>query len=493
MRKTSSQVARNQLFSFPFLKNEPVCGLIDNRKVKSKKTIPIISPATLKPNGELAAMDAATVTKAFASAANAQKQWALTPWSKRKQILTAFARLLMKNRFELAKLMANHIAKSVKDGVSEVVRSADYIKDTIKIYEQVAIKPLEIGPKKNGVSGKTGYYWREPVGVVLAITPFNYPINTPVSKIAPALLAGNAVVFKPATQGGAIGVKMTELLIEAGIPRGVFQCIIGLGRDIGSVLTSDPHINAISFTGGTKIGLRMLKESAVGNIVLELGGKDAAIVLRDADVELAAKEIIKGAFSYSGQRCTAIKRVLVHKSIATKIITALKARIEEMTVGHPAANPDIVPVIDLPTAEFVQGLIDDAVKRGAQIAAGGRREQNLIWPTLLTDVTEKMRIAWEEPFGPVLPVLTFTNLEDAIRIHNASEYGLQASVFSADQKAAERLVPSLEVGTVNWNRATSRGPDVFPFLGVKHSGCGVQGIKEAIWSCTKYKGFVVNE
>ncbi len=286
---------------------------------------------------------------------------------------------------------------------------------------------------------------------------------------------------------------MTELLIQAGIPKGVFHCIVGFGRDIGDALITDPRIAMISFTGGTQVGKEILAKSKVGNVSLELGGKDPAIVLADADLNAAASEIVKGAFNYSGQRCTAIKRVLVVKPVAEKLIKLLKGLIEELVMGNPIQSPDIGPLIDLASAEYVESLINDAKKQKAVIVTGGRRERNYVQPTLIAKVTEKMRIAWEEPFGPVLPVIEVKDAKEAIRIANASEYGLQASVFTKKENVAREIADQLDVGTVNWNKASARGPDIFPFLGIKSSGVGAQGIEDAIVSMTRYKGFVANK
>lgn len=468
-------------------------GLINNEPVKTKAIISIKSPIDLKETWSFCGMNEDDVNKAYQSAASAFKTWSKTPFEKRKKILLNFADLLEKHKDFLAKLMVNQIAKSYKDSLAEVTRTVIYIKDTIKVFEEQFIKPKIIGEKINAVKGKTGYFYREALGVVLAISPFNYPINTPINKIAPALISGNTVIFKPATQGSIIGIEISELLIKAGIPKGVFHCIVGRGRDIGSSLYRNKNLSMISFTGGTDVGLEMLQNSKVGNISLELGGKDAAIVLSDADLNLTVKEIVKGAFNYSGQRCTAIKRVLVVKPVANKLISLLKEAVEKLTIDNPKNNPDIVPVVDESSTKYIMSLVDDAKKKGAKIICGGTNENNWIKPTLISKVTDKMKIAWEEPFGPVLPIIEVKDVKEAIELNNASQYGLQASIFTKNEAKGLEISKQLEVGTVNLNRSSSRGPDVFPFLGVKDSGVGVQGVTDAIISMTKYKGFIVNK
>ena len=471
---------------------EKMSGLINNKQVTSKELITINSPIDLKPCGSFYGMSLDDVNHAYESAAASFHKWSTCSVDERSKFLLKFADLLDKNKEEMTRLMVDQIAKSYKDASAEVVRTVEYIRDTIKVYKKLIEKPEVIGEKINGVKGKTGYFYREPLGVVLCIAPFNYPVNTAISKIVPALMAGNTVVFKPSTQGSIIGIKFSELLVKTGIPSGVYQCVVGKGSKIGDALNTNEHLSAISFTGSTAIGLELLAMAKTGNVFLELGGKDAAIVLDDADLESTAKEIVKGAFSYSGQRCTAIKRVLAVKPIVKKLTQLLIKEVNNLHLGNPQDNPSVVPVVDLKSANYIMELVNDAKNQKAKVLVGGTAENNWIQPTLIGNVTEKMRIAWEEPFGPVLPIIEVKDVNDAIRVHNQSEYGLQSSIFTKNETQAAKMVPLLQVGTVNLNRSSSRGPDIFPFLGVKHSGVGVQGIKDALLSLTRYKGFIVN-
>jgi glyceraldehyde-3-phosphate dehydrogenase (NADP+) len=215
-------------------------------------------------------------------------------------------------------------------------------------------------------------------------------------------------------------------------------------------------------------------------------------VREDADLKEAEKHIISGAFSYSGQRCTAIKRVLVHNNVADELVTFLKEEIEKLAVGSPEEGSTVVPLIDEQSADFVQGLIEDAIEKGATVLAGNKRERNLIYPTLLDHVTEDMAVAWEEPFGPVLPIIRVSSDEEAIAMANKSEFGLQASVFTKDINKAFAIANKMETGSVQINGRTERGPDHFPFIGVKGSGMGAQGIRKSIESMTREKVTVLN-
>jgi glyceraldehyde-3-phosphate dehydrogenase (NADP+) len=333
---------------------------------------------------------------------------------------------------------------------------------------------------------------RVPLGVVLAIPPFNYPVNLAAAKLAPALITGNAVIFKPATQGAISGIKMIEALHKIGLPKGLVNIVTGRGSEIGDYLVEHEGINMISFTGGSSTGNRLAKKAGMIPLVLELGGKDPGIVCEDGNLNLAAKQIISGAFSYSGQRCTAIKRVLVHESAADELVYLLKREIETLSVGSPEDGCTVVPLIDQNSADFVQGLIDDALAKGAAPITGNKREQNLIYPTLLDHVTNDMRVAWEEPFGPVLPIIRVSSDEEAIKLANESEFGLQASIFTRDINKAFSIANKLETGSVQINGRTERGPDHFPFIGVKKSGMGAQGIRKSLESMTREKVTVLN-
>jgi glyceraldehyde-3-phosphate dehydrogenase (NADP+) len=248
----------------------------------------------------------------------------------------------------------------------------------------------------------------------------------------------------------------------------------------------------ISFTGGTNTGLRIASMVKMIPLVMELGGKDPAIVRDDADLPFTAKQIVTGAFSYSAQRCTAVKRVIVHASVADQLVALLKPEIEQLTVGSPVDNCTVVPLIDEGSANYVQELIDDAIEKGATLVTGNKREFNLIHPTLLDNVTENMRICWEEPFGPVLPIIRVKCDEEAIDMANRSEFGLQSAVFTKNIDRAFSIANRLESGSVQINSKTERGPDHFPFIGIKSSGMGVQGVRKSLESMTRDRVIILN-
>lgn len=465
-------------------------ALINGQKITTTKVVEILNPEGFSIVGTVPALSAIQINEAYTAARQAQVSWAALPLLKRINHLKKWRDLIASHEEELATIMMDEIAKGYKEALSEVRRTLEYIDYTFE--ESKRIQPSAFNGEEFGATNKIGIFERIAKGVGLAISPFNYPLNLAMSKIMPALVMGNTLVFKPATAGSLVGTKIGELALEAKLPQGIFNVVTGRGRDIGDVLAKNPEINFISFTGSVDVGMNLLENAISKDVVLELGGKDPAIVLDDAHLEKYAKEIVAGAYGYSGQRCTAIKRVLTTNTIADRLIPHLIKEIEKLSVGSPKENANITPVIDQKSADFVLKLMNDAVKDGAKILIGGKHQANLIWPTLIDHVTPKMDLAWEEPFGPVLPIIRLKDESEMIKVANASKFGLQASIFSQEITKALPIAKQLEVGTVNINGKSQRGPDSFPFLGIKNSGFGVQGIRETLLSVTRVKGIVIN-
>jgi len=465
-------------------------NLVNGEWKSSEKEITIYSPINQEELGTVPAMSQAEVDEAMQAARAALPAWRALSAVERASYLHKTAAILERDKEEIGTILAKEVAKGIKAAIGEVVRTADLIRYAAEEGLRITGQAMEGGGFEAASKNKLAVVRREPVGVVLAIAPFNYPVNLSGSKIAPALIAGNVVMFKPPTQGSISGLLLAKAFEEAGIPAGVFNTITGRGSEIGDYIIEHKEVNFINFTGSTPIGERIGRLAGMRPIMLELGGKDAALILEDADLEHAAKQIVAGAFSYSGQRCTAIKRVIVLESVADKLVTLLQAEVAKLTVGDPFDNADITPVIDNASADFIWGLIEDAQEKGAQALTPIKREGNLLWPVLFDQVTKDMKVAWEEPFGPVLPIIRVASVEEAIAFANESEFGLQSSVFTNDFKKAFEIAEKLEVGTVHINNKTQRGPDNFPFLGVKGSGAGVQGIKYSIEAMTNVKSIV---
>ncbi|WP_156285800.1 aldehyde dehydrogenase family protein [Oceanivirga salmonicida] len=451
--------------------------------------IEIFSPVNKESLGYVEAMNTQKIDSIIMDLEKSFEDFKNIEIIKRATMLKECAVLLENDKERLAKIMAMEISKPYKDALSEIDRSIEMIYYTIE--EALRISDEIYDGRGLGVN-KRALVHREPLGVVLCIAPFNYPINLSISKIIPALIMGNVVLFKPPTQGSIVCNEMVKILNKA-LPKNVLEIVTGYGRVIGDHIITHKSIKFINFTGSTNVGKGISNKSEMKGLMLELGGKDAAIVLEDADLEKASSEIVKGAYSYSGQRCTAIKRVLVIDKIADRLVEKIKEKVTKLKVGNPMEEGVyITPLIDSKSADFVENLIKDAIDKGAKLVLSNKREGNIIYPTLLDNVSLDMEVAFEEPFGPVLPIIRVSSVEEAIKIANMSNYGLQSSVFTQNIKMAFDIARKLEVGTVHINNKTQRGPDNFPFFGIKDSGMGVQGIKHSILSMTKLKSIVVD-
>ncbi|WP_339030369.1 NADP-dependent glyceraldehyde-3-phosphate dehydrogenase [Spiroplasma endosymbiont of Cantharis nigra] len=465
-------------------------ALINNKLIDNGQWLEVMNPATLKVAGKVSALNAEDINEAFSAARKSQKNWEETKLLERISVLKKFRDLIDQNKQEISKIISEEIAKNLKESLAEVVRTIEIIDYTFE--EAKRIEPSAFTGEGMGAQNKLGIFSRVAKGVVLAISPFNYPFNLALAKIIPALVMGNTVVFKPATAGSLVGTFLSKLVIEANLPKGIFNIVTGRGREIGDIITSNPEIDMISFTGSVGVGNQIRKNGSTTDLVLELGGKDPALVLDDLQLDKYCEEIINGAFGYSGQRCTAVKRVLVSNKIADKLVPLLKTKLESLSVGMPKDNAFITPVIDEKSADFIQTLIDDAKQKGAKIITGDKRNKNLMWPTLIDKVSLDMKVAWEEPFGPILPIIRIDSIEEMIEVSNNSQFGLQASIFCQDISKAISTAKKIKTGTVNINSRPQRGPDSFPFLGIKDSGEGVQGIRESLLSMTRYMGLVIN-
>lgn len=462
------------------------------QKSTSEKLIPVYNPYNNELIGNIQACTKKEVDELLKIAHDNINCWEDIPLNKRADILNKAADFMLKWSKSLGFLLMKEIGKPINSAISEITRTAEIFKATADSSLQVSGETILGDAFEGYTKEKVSMTYRVPLGVVLCIGPFNYPFNLTGSKIAPALMAGNTVVMKPPTQGPLTALHFGIILEKAGVPPGAFHIVTGRGSEIGDYLVSHPLIDMINFTGSSETGKNLAKVAGMKPLLLELGGKDAAIVLDDADLEITVNAIVSGAFSYSGQRCTAVKRVLPMPDIADELIKKVTEETLKLTIGDPAENNTIGPLISSEQCEYVQGLIIDALDKGAKLMCGNKREGNIIWPTILDNVNTNMRIAWEEPFGPVLPFIRINSAEQAIKISNRSEYGLQGMIFTNDIDLAFNIAQELEVGTVQINGKSARGPDHFPFLGTKSSGLGTQGIKYSIEAMSRPKVVVIN-
>lgn len=479
---------------------------------RNRKLIDIFSPIDGSLLGRIQSVLPAEADIAITEASMDQPSWAETPATKRILILKNAANLVAKNKDTFINFLIRELGKTKENAEHEVNHTILFIKETIREFSN---KESKITDKNQNC-----IIYKVPVGVVLCITPFNFPIYTAATKIIPALISGNSVILKPSVFGAISALHFAQIFKKAGIPDGVLNVITGKGPGVGRYLAHHDLINMISFTGSNNVGKEIAGKANIVHLVFELGGKDPAIVLSDADLDKAAFEIAKGAFTFAGQRCVAIKRVLVEKKVKDKFIEKLKQATQKefSMVGDPRdSKTQMGPVISDRQADYLATLLNDALKKGAKIALGGKRfsvtsqkpklkrrilelsrrliklrkGQGRYWQaTILDDVKPNMKIAWVEQFGPILPILTVKNEKEAINLANASEYGLDAAIFTKDVKKAEKLARKLQVGQVFINVRPNRSSDNFPFTGCKNSGLGTQGIKYYIESTEKIKSII---
>jgi alpha-ketoglutaric semialdehyde dehydrogenase len=424
---------------------------------------------------QVAALDSDTVTTGFAAAREGARIWGRTNALERAAVLFSVAQILRSRTDSLATLLSRENGKTLGEARGEVGKSAEFF----EFYAGLARIPYgEL--LHDARPGTITSVRREPLGVVLAITPWNDPLLTPSRKIAPALAAGNAVVLKPASDTPLIALELTRVLLEAGLPPQVITTVTGRAAEIGDAILASPEIDAVTFTGSTEVGLDLQRRLAGRNLRIqtEMGGKNAAIVLADADLDLAADSITSAAFAQAGQRCTSTSRVLVALEVKDQLLAKLGERATSLRLGRGTAEGTTVgPLVSQSHRSGVLEHISTAVGQGARIFAGGRQPEDpglvngcFVEPTILDEVTPQMRIWHEEVFGPVVAVHRIADLDMAIKVANASEYGLSASLFTRGLTSAEQFLRDIEAGQAAVNLPTSGWDVHHPFGGFKLSG-----------------------
>ena len=404
----------------------------------------------------------------------AYKTWRKTPLTERQQYVAEFLRLLKESREELARIVTLENGKTIKESRAEV--DSALVEGTYHLNQASAFYG-HTGP--DSFRDISMYVRYQPLGVVGVISPWNFPMNVMSRKTLPALLTGNTVVFKPATFTPWSGVFMTQLFEHAGLPKGVFNCVTGLGSSIGNAIVDDPRVRAITFTGSTEVGKKIQVRGSANltRMQLELGGKNAIIVMDDADIHEAVTATLTAGFSNGGQWCTSTSRVLLHKNITKQFLDALTARCEEMVVGDGMSeNVDMGPVAGPQQFEDISKAIKLAQSEGARMIAGsapGDPKGYFIRPTVFTDVMTGMAVFREEIFGPVLAVCEFGSLDEGLELANNSIYGLSSAIFTKNLGNAKKYVENIEAGLAHVNVHTGYKEPSMPFGGVKQSGAGL--------------------
>lgn len=447
----------------------------------SGKTVDNINPA--RPSEVLGRVRLSTRDEARAAIEAAQAAfpaWSELPAPKRGDYLFAVQRILERRKPELAEMLTREEGKILRESLGEVQKA-------INVVEFIAGEGRRLGgiTRPSELANTFCYTVRVPLGVVSLVTPWNFPVAIPLWKIAPAILAGNTCVFKPATITPGTAVMLMEILEEAKLPAGVVNLVLGSGAEVGDELVRNPHIKAVSFTGSNEVGCKLYADAAARHIKVqcEMGGKNPIVVLDDADVPLAVESTAQGAFGSTGQRCTATSRVIIDEAVADDFVAQLKARAEAVKVGD-GLDPAISmgPSVDQGQMEKVLEYIDiGKTHDNAVLVTGGKRaagEGYFIEPTIFDHVNRQMRIAREEIFGPVVSVIRVRGIEAAIEAANDVDYGLSSSVYTNDVGRIFRFIDKIETGITHVNSPTMGGEAQLPFGGMKATGVGSREMNE---------------
>lgn len=460
---------------------------VAGKPVKGKGKLEVRSPYDAHLVGTVALADAEDAKQAITIAIN--NKVSLSKYD-RYAILDKARALLIQRREEFAYTISYEAGLAFHEAMYETGRAHDVLffaameclKDDGQIFS------CDISPQ--GKARKI-FTHREPLNLAVCITPFNHPLNQVLHKIAPAIAAGTPVILKPSEKTPLTAIKIVEVLYEAGLPVSMLSVLLGPTSEIAEPLIKDDRVDIVSFTGSVAVGKKIAATAGYKKVILELGGNDPIIIMEDADLDLAAHLAAEGSFRNSGQRCTAVKRILVHEKVKDKFLEKFLEKAKNYTSGDPLA-PDtkVGTVIDEASAIYLEKVVNKAVKQGAKVLLGGNRKGALLEPTVIDDVPRNADMVVHESFGPLAPILTFKDIDDAIALSNSTAYGLSSGVVTNNMQYIMHFVKELKVGTVNVNEVPGYRIESSPFGGIKDSGLGIkEGVIEAIKCFTFVKTF----
>ncbi len=424
------------------------------------------------------------VDAAIAAACPAAATMRDMPAHRRGEILGRAAAMLRERREEFAQAIVGEAGKALKYARLEVDRGAQTFHIAAEEAKRIHGETIPLDAVPAG-EGYFGFFLRRPVGVVAAISPFNFPLNLVAHKVAPALAAGNAVVLKPASTTPMTAMKLAEVLASAGLPAGALGLVVGPGRTVGEWLAADPRVGLVTFTGSAVVGRRITAIAGIKKVTLELGNTSPVVIAADADLDFAAKRCAVGAYYNAGQVCLSVQRIYCQRQVFAAFRDRFVAACNAMVVGDPRdERVDVGPMIDVSEAIRIEAWVNEARAKGAHVLAGGRREGAVYWPTVLAEVDEAMRIVAEEAFAPVAAIVGCDDFETALARADATPYGLQASVFTRDIDRVLRAIRRLDFGGIVVNDAPIFRADHMPYGGNRQSGIGREGVRHAIEEMT---------
>ncbi len=414
------------------------------------------------------------------------------PAFERYELLHRAADLMTERLDDLGRTITLEEGKILAEGLGEAARAQETITLSAEEAKRLTGETLDLSGASNG-AGKFGFTLRVPCGVVAAITPFNFPLNLVCHKVGPALAAGNAVLLKPASDTPLSGIKLVEIMLDAGFPPEAVSVVTGSGATIGDAIASDERVRKISFTGSRDVGEHICRTAGLKRVTMELGSNSPVVVMDDADLDKVAEGVASSGFANAGQVCISAQRILVEGPVYGDFIDALTPKVEGLTTGNPLQEETRMgPMIRESDAERVQSWIADAVSDGARLVTGGGREGTLLEPTVLADVSPQMRVSCDEIFGPAVGVTRVDDIDEAIALANDTNYGLSASIFTQDIDRALKYAQQVESGNIHINWGTQWRADLMPYGGLKDSGMGKEGPKYTLHEMTETKMVVIH-
>ncbi|MFC0562290.1 aldehyde dehydrogenase family protein [Halalkalibacter alkalisediminis] len=465
---------------------------INGEWIEAKKTTALLAPYSGEEMAQVASADENEVELALEAADRAKLSMAKMPSHKRATILEKVARLLEERSGEAARIIATESAKPITIAMGEVERTIQTYKFAAEEAKRIhgETLPLDAAP---GGEGRVAYMVHEPIGVIGAITPFNFPMNLVAHKVGPALAAGNTVVLKPAEQTPLSALFIAELFQEAGLPAGALNVVTGKGSLIGEKIVADERVSKISFTGSPAVGIGIRSKAGLKRVTLELGSNAAVIIDNDVKLDHIIDRCVVGAFSNQGQVCISLQRVYVLEELYDEFASKFTKATSQLTVGDPLdPKTDISALISAKDVERALTWIREAEQQGAQVAIGGRADGSVLLPTVLLDVDPSQKVSCQEVFAPIVVINKVKTVEEAIEMVNESKYGLQAGIYTDNIHTALDAVEHLHVGGVLINDIPTFRVDHMPYGGVKESGIGREGVKYAIEEMTEKKLVVFN-
>jgi acyl-CoA reductase-like NAD-dependent aldehyde dehydrogenase len=460
--------------------------------IGKSQTIPVINPYDNSVVDTVPRADADDVERALATAVRgAQAMRRLTGYQ-RALILRKAADLVTQRAEDLARTITLEEGKIIAESRIEVARGAEILALSAEEAKRLSgeVVPLDGAP---GVTKQFGFTIRVPCGVVIAISPFNFPLHLVAHKVGPALAAGNSVIVKPATDTPLSALKLVEVLLEAGIPPEGIQCLTGSGGEVGEKLVADPRVRKITFTGSRDVGERICKVAGLKKVTMELGSNSPVIIMPDADMEKVATAVAATGYANAGQVCISAQRVIPLRPIYTEFLQVLKSKVAAITTGNPLhEGVKMGPMVRESDAKRVEAWVREAVEGGARLVTGGERRGAIYAPTVLADVTPEMRVSRSELFGPAVAVTPAGTIDEAIAMANDTNYGLSAAAFTQNLDWAMRFAREVDSGNIHINWGPQWRVDLMPYGGLKESGFGKEGPKYAVQEMTELKMVVMH-